>query len=50
LVELTIWFRKDGAVFPSMTDVALEVANLEDAWTVLWSAVRTPTGRTTQRL
>jgi hypothetical protein len=33
-----------------MTDVALEVANLEDARMVLWSAVRTPAGQTTQRL
>jgi len=50
LVELAIWLRKDGAVFPSMTNVALEVVNLEDARTVLRSAVRAPTGQTTQRL
>jgi hypothetical protein len=50
LVELAIRLRKDGAVFPSLTDVALEVANLEDARTVLRSAVRAPAGQTTQRL
>jgi hypothetical protein len=35
LVQLAIWLRKDGAVFPGITEIAIAVANQEEAQTVM---------------
>ena len=48
LVQLDIWLRKDGAVFPDLTQAALAVANQEEAQTVLQADILAPQGYTSQ--
>ena len=50
LVQLDVWLRKDGAVFPGLTQTALTVANQEEAQTVLETHILVPQGYTSQRL
>ena len=50
LVQLAIWLRKDGAVFPGLTEVAIAVANQEEAQTVMGTHILAPQGHTAQSL
>ena len=50
LVQFAIWLRKDGAVFPGLTEIALTVANQEEAQTVMETHILAPQGHTAQSL
>jgi len=51
LVQLAIWLRKDGEVFPGMTEVSIEVVNLlEEAQTVVETHILARQGHTSQSL
>jgi hypothetical protein len=50
LVQLDLWLRKDGAVFPGTTKVAVTVTSLEAGQTVVETHVLAREGQTTQRL
>lgn len=50
LVQLTVWLRKDGAVFPGLMEVSLAAVNQEHAETVLETSIRAPQGHTSQSL
>jgi hypothetical protein len=50
LVQLAIWLRKDGEVFPGMTEVVIEVANQEEAQAVVGTHIRARQGHTSQSL
>jgi hypothetical protein len=50
LVQLAIWLRKDGEVFPGMTEVALEVINQEEGQTVVETYILARQGHTSQSL
>jgi hypothetical protein len=48
LVQLALWLRKDGEVFPGMTEVAIAVTNLEEGRTVMETHILTRQGHTAQ--
>ncbi len=50
LVQFDIWLRKDGEVFPGLTQVSLAVANQEEGQTVLETNILAPQGHTAQGL
>jgi hypothetical protein len=50
LVQLDIWLRKDGEVFPGLTQVSLAVANQEEAQPVIETDILAPQGHTAQSL
>jgi hypothetical protein len=50
VVQLAIWLRKDGEVFPGMTEVAIAVANLEEGQTVVETHILARQGHTAQSL
>jgi hypothetical protein len=49
-VQLDLWLRKDGAVFPDMTAVSIAVTNLEAGQTVVETHILARQGQTTQSL
>lgn len=46
LVQFAIWLRQDGVVFPGMIEVAIEVANQEEAQAVAATHIRAREGHT----
>ncbi len=50
LVQLAIWLRKDGEVFPGMTEVSIEVINQEEGQTVVETYILARQGHTSQSL
>ena len=50
LVQLAIWLRKDGEVFPGMTKVTTTVTSLEEGQTVVETSIRARQGHTVQSL
>jgi hypothetical protein len=50
LVQLAIWLRKDGEVFPGMTEVSIEVVNQEGTQAVVGTHIRVRQGYTSQSL
>jgi len=50
LVQLTVWLRQDGAVFPGPMEVSMAAVNQEHAETVLGAHIRAPQGQTSQSL
>jgi hypothetical protein len=51
LIQLAIWLRKDGEVFPGMTEVSIAAVNLlEEAQTVVETHILARQGHTSQSL
>jgi len=50
LVQLAIWLRKDGKVFPGMTEVSIEAVNQEEAQAVVGTHILARQGHTSQSL
>jgi hypothetical protein len=50
VVQLAIWLRKDGAVFPDTTEVSIVVANMEEVQTVMETNILARQGHTAQSL
>jgi hypothetical protein len=50
LVQLAMWLRQDGALFPGLTDVHMEVVHQEEAHTVLETHMQARQGYTRQSL
>jgi hypothetical protein len=50
LVQLAIWLRKDGEVFPGMTEVSIEVVNQEEAQAVVGTHIRARQGHISQSI
>jgi hypothetical protein len=49
-LQLALWLRKDGEVFPGMMEVSIVAVNLEEAQTVLETHILARQGSTSQRL
>ena len=50
LIQLTLWLRKDDAVFPGMMEVSIAALNLEEAQTVVETHILARQGYTSQSL
>jgi hypothetical protein len=50
LVQLAIWLRKDGEVFPGMMEVSIAAVNQEEAQTVVETHILARQGHTSQSL
>ena len=50
LVQFVTWLRKDGTMFPGLTDVHIEVVHREEAHTVLGAHLQARQGHTLQSL
>ena len=50
LIQLTLWLRKDDAVFPGMMEVSIAALNLEEAQTVVETHILVRQGYTSQSL
>jgi hypothetical protein len=50
LIQLTLWLRKDDAVFPGMMEVAIAALNLEEDQTVVETRILARQGYTSQSL
>ena len=48
VVQLALWLRKDGAVFPGMTEVVIAVANLDEGQRVMETRILARQGYTAQ--
>jgi hypothetical protein len=49
-LQLALWLRKDGEVFPDMMEVSIVAVNLEEAQTVVETRILARQGSTSQRL
>jgi hypothetical protein len=50
LLHLAVWLRKDGAVFPGMTEISITAVNQEEAQTVVETHILARQGSTSQSL